>query len=274
MKKLTRNLRIFVLLCAAAIAQSGGLKGAGSTPSSTGAQTSVNASTQAHDSSFVVPEGSVFHVVLAKNIDAKKNKIGDEVMTTTVEDLKSNGQVVIPKNSKVIGHITQIQSRSKDNARSQIAIVFDRLMIKDGSEISVSALIQAVAAPQTAPAGENEQSSTGYGEVGGSTGGGMAGSGGRGSSPSGYPPGAGGRGPSGGIAGTPAGAENSAGGAAGQVRDANSARLTATSQGVLGLKGLSLSTQDDGSSGSVISSDHRNVHLEHGTQFVLRVKAK
>jgi hypothetical protein len=197
--------------------------------------------------------------VLAKTVDAKKNKVGDEVTTTIVEDLRSHGQLMVPKNSMVVGHITQIQAHSKEHPQSQVAVAFDRLVIKDGTEIPLSASIQAVAAPETAPSNDSEQSGTGYGE--------MSGSGGRGS-----PSGGGVRGTSSGVGGTAAGAANSIG----SIGDkSNGSRgLSAASHGVVGIKGLSLSSQDETSQDSVISSDHQNVHLEHGTQFVLRVKAK
>ena len=99
-----------MLLCATAALQAAGAQTGGSTPSGTGVQASATASSQGHDS-FRAPEGAVLHVVLAKNVDPKKNEMGDEVMTSIVEDLTSEGKVVIPKDSKVIGHITQIQAR-------------------------------------------------------------------------------------------------------------------------------------------------------------------
>ena len=242
MKKLTLNALTVVLLSAAAVPQAAGSGNTASTPSRTAAQAGAAAAPQAHESSFRVAEGSVFHVVLAKNVDAKKNKVGDEVMTTIVEDLRSNGEVLIPKDSKVFGHIAQIQARSKEHPESHIAITFDRLVIKDGGEIPLAASIQAVAAAETTPAEENQQAGMGYGATA-----------------------------SGGRGGSSSGARNSEDRIASQNTGSYSGGLSAASQGVVGLRGLSLSTQGEVSQGSVISSDHHNVHLEHGTQFVLRV---
>jgi hypothetical protein len=271
MKKTTLNSLTFALLCAAAVPQAGGTM---SGPRSAGTQAGATASHQEQNPLFRVPEGSVFHVVLVKNVDAKKNKTGDEATTTIVEDLKSNGEVVIPKDSKVVGHITQIQARSKEHPQSQITLIFDRLVMKNGGEIPLSGSIQAVAAPETAAADESEQSAARYGETGGSMGGTIAGSGGRGSSPSGYPSESGGRGASGGVSPAAASA-NSVGRTTGQTTTSHSPTgLSALSHGVIGLKGFSLSTAAEASQGSVISSDRQNVHLEHGTQFVLRVKSK
>jgi hypothetical protein len=170
-----------------------------------------------------------------------------------VEDLRSNGEVVIPKNSQVVGHITQIQARSKEQTESQIAIAFDRLIINGGGEIALSASIQAVAAPETRPADESQQAA--YGGMPN----GAAAAGGRGGSPSG-------------AAGAASPGANPD--AAAQSGGRNSGGLSPTSEGVIGIRGLSLSTQSDSSQGSVISSNHQNVRLEHGTQLVLRVNAK
>jgi hypothetical protein len=47
--------------------------------------------------------------------------------------------------------------------------------------------------------------------------------------------------------------------------------ISANTQGVIGLKGLALSK---GSEGTVITADSGNVHLDGGTQMILRVEGK
>lgn len=250
MKIVTQVSLILMLFFAVCVQQAIAWQSAPSTPSTTGDQSSDPASPLGNKPSLRLAPGSVLHVVLTKNIDAKKNKIGDEVTTTIVEDMKSNGEVIIPKDSKVVGHVTQIQARSKEQQQSKIGFVFDRLIVKGGVEIPLSVSIQALAAPETAPAEESQQTNAGYG------GGGP--SGGRGSSQVG-----GGAPPS--RVGRASSADRNTG------DGTQPAGLSAASRGVLGLKGLSLSTQDDASQDSVITSDHQNVHLEHGTQLVLQV---
>src|SRR5438067_9413264 len=176
MKNLSLHLFLIALLTTAALPAADGSQSTTSGRTSTVDQANAAASDQADHSSFRVADGSVFHVVLAKNVDAKKNNVGDEVTTTIVEDLKSNGQVIIPKNSRVIGRITQIQAHRKDHPESEIAIAFDRLVIKDRPEIPLSASIQAVAPPETALSADSEKSGMG---------GTSAGSAGQGGSPTG-----------------------------------------------------------------------------------------
>ena len=58
------------------------------------------------------------------------------------------------------------------------------------------------------------------------------------------------------------------------VSDPTASQLSANSQGVIGLKGLSLNTEAGAAQGSVISSDDQNIHLDSGKAVVLRVNAK
>ena len=72
------------------------------------------------------------------------------------------------------------------------------------------------------------------------------------------------------MAGGPIGSSGASqpSGAAGQPSSSGGS-LDPRSQGVVGLKDLSLSTSDQG---SVISSSHENVRLESGTQLILRIQ--
>jgi hypothetical protein len=52
-------------------------------------------------------------------------------------------------------------------------------------------------------------------------------------------------------------------------------QLTSASSGVIGLQGLRLdSAASNATQGSVISSTERNVHLDSGTQMLLRVASE
>ena len=94
-----------------------------------------------------IAPGSVIPVQLTKTIDAKKAKPGDEVVAKVTMDLKTNGgEVMIPKDTKVMGRVTEAQARSKEQKESQVGIAFDRAVLKDG-EMPLPMSIQAVIAP-------------------------------------------------------------------------------------------------------------------------------
>ena len=89
--------------------------------------------------------GSVIPVRLTKTIDAKKAKSGDEVDARVTQDMKTtSGQVLVPKDTMVVGHITEAQPRSKEQQESQVGIAFDHAVMKSGGDMAVPMSIQAV----------------------------------------------------------------------------------------------------------------------------------
>src|SRR6202044_3621384 len=105
-----------------------------------------------------IAPGSVIPVSLTKTIDAKKVKTGDEVVAKVTQDMKTNGgEVLVPKDTKVMGHVTEAQPRNKDQKESQVGIAFDRAVMKDGSTMQMPMSIQAIVGEQ------NEQNNPGGG---------------------------------------------------------------------------------------------------------------
>jgi hypothetical protein len=91
----------------------------------------------------------VIPVSLTKTVDAKKAKTGDEVIATVTTDLKTDsGQILVPKDTKVVGHVTQAQAHSKEQKESQVGIEFDHAVMKSGGEMQMPMSIQAVIGQQ------------------------------------------------------------------------------------------------------------------------------
>ncbi len=225
-------------------------------PAPQNAQPATGNSTQASGPARIAP-GSVIPVQLTKSIDAKKAKTGDEVVARVTMDLKTNsGEVVVPKDTKVVGHVTEAQARSKEQKDSQVGIIFDRAVTKSG-EMQMPMSIQAIIAPQNSDSGNanNEQTPTAP----------SAGAGGN-------PSGGGGRNP--GMGGTPPPAPSASTGGNTQSDTQSGAAahqpITGNTQGVVGFKDLKLDTVAP-SQGSVVSSEKNNVKLDSGTFMLLRV---
>jgi hypothetical protein len=222
----------------------------------------------AGESGAALGSGTTIQAQLTKALDAKKAKPGDEVTAKAMQDVKSNGQVVIRKGSTLVGHVTQAQARSSENAESKLGVVFDRALLKDGSAVTLNAMVQALAAAQTAPASlANDDIGMAGGPVGAPQprmgGGGMGGvTGAVGSTVGGV------ANTAGSVAGS---ATGSVGGAVNGVGAAGGT-LNSASRGVIGMQGLTLNSASSGSAqGSVISSTTQNVKLDSGTQMVLQV---
>jgi hypothetical protein len=204
----------------------------------------------------------VIPVSLTKTIDAKKVKTGDEVVAKVTQDMKTTGgEVLVPKDTKVMGHVTEAQPRNKDQKESQVGIAFDRAVMKDGSAMQIPMSIQAIIGQQ------NDQNNSGSG-----SGGGEAAAPARGAS-------AGTTGsPRGGMGGSSSASTSSASsGSADTPGDAQAGKssrppITAQTEGVVGISDLKLSrAASNAAEGSVVSSEKNNVKLESGTMMLLRV---
>jgi hypothetical protein len=241
---------------------------------------SASTSATAGQSSASLSSGTAVNATLSQPVDAKKNKPGDQVTAKTTEAAKSEGKVVIPKGSKLVGHITECKQRSKEETESALGIVFDKAILRNGEEIPLNVTIHALAAAQSTAASSvgADDLSAGDGAVGSAraSGGGALG---------GVRSVAGGAAGAvtntaanvGGVAGGAVNSTvNAAGAARGAVGGLNAAgRLTSDSQGVFGLQGLNLNAAASNSTqGSLITSTSKNVHLDSGTQLLLVSQAQ
>ena len=122
------------------------LAGGGSTPRGARGEFPGRGLAQGSEESVSLVRGSALHVELDTSLDSKKAKTGDTVNAHVTEAVKANGQTVIPKNTKLVGHVTQASARAKGDAGSALAIVFDKAVLKEGSEVPLRVVIQAMAA--------------------------------------------------------------------------------------------------------------------------------
>jgi hypothetical protein len=81
---------------------------------------------------------------LMSKLDSKSAKQGDSIEVKTKEDLKFAGGAEIPKGSKLVGHITNVQARADGKENSQIAIQFDRAELKNGQNMAIESVIRSV----------------------------------------------------------------------------------------------------------------------------------
>jgi hypothetical protein len=210
--------------------------------------------------SATLPPGTVLSVELSKSLDAKKSKPNDKIEAKTASDLLLHGQIVVPRNTKIIGHITEAKAHSKTSPGSEIKFTFDRLLLKGGREFPLQLTAQAIARPLRVPS---------------------LGSGGPDNMPD--PSSMPGRMPSMGSQ-TPAGAASSATINPKYPDDmtpppsvnnpdisnpSTATPLSAATRGVVGIKGLTLNTSG---TVSVLTSSEGNVHLDSGSQLALRVQ--
>jgi hypothetical protein len=196
-------------------------------------------------------------------VDAKKAKSGDEIQAKATQAVLSQGKVVIPKGSRILGHVTHATPRTNDQQPSQLGVVFDHAILKDGTQVPLSVSLQALGGGMNATSMMNEPSNMGGADSN------------RGISSSGMPgrtspAETGAYGTPGGNTGAMGSAGPSAASGVGGVSDntpAAGVHLNAGSRGVVGLTGLSMAS---GPQGTVIKSEKKNVKLDSGIELVLR----
>jgi len=245
-------------------------------------QATAGASANQNEQSASLAAGRAVNAQLSQTIDSKKAKAGEPVTAQTTDAVKSDGKVIIPKGTKLIGHVTRASARSKGDADSTLAIQFDRAVLKDGHEVPLQVTIQALASDQRAAAVNPDELQPASNIEAGAAGAGTAGNrgvvGGVGSTVGGAASGAASTVPrtvqdqTGAVNSTVGGAANAAGRTQGGLTA--SGELTPTSRGVFGINGLSLNSNAANSTeGSVITSAGKNVRLDSGTKMLLVTQA-
>jgi hypothetical protein len=257
--------------------------GNASAATSSSAASSATANNNAVNNSAQLADGTKIDATLATSLDAKRSKVGDEVEVRTEEDIKQDGKVILKKGTHLVGHVAQAQARANGQTESQLAIVFDHAALKNGQQLPFNATILAMASAQSASAAStdaNDLAGSGAemrtGQAAARTSGGLAG----------------------GVAST---ANATAGATTGAVMNTASTmpvnagstlntathssgavgglnangRLASNSSGVFGLEGVSInSAASNATQGSMIVSSTKNVHLDSGTQLLLRTNAQ
>jgi hypothetical protein len=233
----------------------GTLLGAGRpTPAGTRAEFPGRDAVQGSEESVALARGTALHVELDAPVDSKKVKTGDTVNAHVTEAVKTNGQTVIPKNTKLVGHVTQASARAKGDAGSALAVVFDKAVLKTGQEVPLRVVIQAMAAaPRFTPDPGPEVASINNG----------------GAAAEGSPMKPSRTSPAEVASRTASGGEKPTNTGSGTGGD-SAGQLTSNSHGVLGLDGLRLSTEaTSATQGSLITSSGKSVHLESGIRLLL-----
>jgi len=193
--------------------------------------------------------GMPIYADLKSGLDSKKAKNGDAVNAQTSEAVKSSdGRTILPKGTKLIGHVAQATAKSKGDGQSALGIIFDKAILKDGGEVPLSAGIQALASPVSFSASSADpgppQSTANMGTT-------QTSPMGRSGPPANAP-----------QIGVPDGRVAAPG--------SEQSALSPKSRGVIGMHGLTLAAaRGDNAIVSPDPSDGKNVHLDSGTRMLL-----
>lgn len=204
---------------------------------------------------------------LQKSIDVKKAQVGDEVILKTTKAIKEKGQTIIPKGTSLVGRVTEVQQRTKENGMSKLGMVFDRIEGKNLAAPITASIVSITSAQTAASVGDTLGSSlSGSSQSSGSastSGGGLLG--GVGSTVGSAV---------GGATNTAGGLTNAATQTVGSVANTAGQTLGSTT-GTIGqtLSGIQISNSVSGSAGAstVLSTPNKSLKLEKGVTFQMQL---
>jgi hypothetical protein len=213
----------------------------------------------------VIQSGTQISGQLQSTLDTKNARVGDQVVLKATNAVKQNGQTVVEKGSRLIGHVTEVQQRAKNGAGSRVGVVFDRLQ-QGGNSVPISAVITSVFQAQSAAgASVSDDDMMAMGSTSTQTMTSTRSSGGGG-------------GLLGGVVNsttqTVSGVTNTAGQTVNGVTNTAGQTVGSTTRSVGGtLRGLQISQSTDASAsgGSVLSLSNGDLRLEKGTTVNLAV---
>jgi hypothetical protein len=218
---------------------------------------------------------------LEGKLDSKTAKTGDQVVVKTSEAFRTSDGVMIPKGSRIVGHVTQVQAHGNGSQDSRLGIQFDRAELKNGESFHVQSMIESVAPPANAMAAASIDSSedmgaSAMGGGGRAMGGGHAGGGllGGGTSAEGSTAAGAGAGLGrtvGGSVDAASGLTGSAGAAVGNHLNGATGATGSLAAHATAVPGVMLRAGAAGSASGVLSASKHNIHLDSGTQMTLGV---
>lgn len=208
----------------------------------------------------ILQSGTNIQAQLQKTLDVKNAEVGDQVVLTINQSIKQDGQVVVPKGSKLIGRVTEVQQKTKNNATSRLGVVFDRLEGKNlSSPISATIVSITQARANTAigdMAGADVMgSSNSSGTVSRNSGGGLLGGVGN---------------TVGGVVNT---TTNTVGGVTNTVGNTVGGTTQTLGRTVNGIQ-ISQSSNTSANGGTMLSAQNKNLRIEKGATFSLQVNEK
>lgn len=82
-----------------------------------------------------------------QSLNAKRLKLGEQIKAQVTQDVLSHGKIVIPADSRLLGHVAEVKESEKEDTESRLGIIFDKVLLKHHREIDLYGVMQALAPP-------------------------------------------------------------------------------------------------------------------------------
>lgn len=128
------------LLIAGAEAQATFLRPLGLSPG----QTSLPAGSAADDPSGGLTPDTTFEVKLLTPINSAKAKVGKKITAQMTQKVVSGDVTIVPLNSKLTGHVTEVQKRDNAHPEARLGMVFEQIQLKHGRTLAFVGVLHIV----------------------------------------------------------------------------------------------------------------------------------
>ena len=99
---------------------------------------------------FILQDGTPVRLRLSRNVSSADAQVGESVDFEVLEDVASNGILVIPKSSIAIGSVTEAQPKRRMGRAGKLEIVLDYVRLGDTEKAAVRAVKDAKGGSHTA----------------------------------------------------------------------------------------------------------------------------
>jgi hypothetical protein len=107
---------------------------------------------------------------LTKRIDTKNAKQGDEVDARVTDTAKLPDGTELPRGTKLVGKVTDVKAKSKEDKSAHLAFNLDHAVLKDGKQVPVVVMVTSVTGPAQSSAGAAMMPGGGAAPSGGTSG--------------------------------------------------------------------------------------------------------
>lgn len=101
--------------------------------------------------------GTAFNATLTGDLDTRKARTDDPVSAEVAEDVKYERSVVLPRGTRIVGHVVRASSSGESPfGEAALFVQFDNAVLRDGEKVILNAGIQALAGNSVPPGREGD----------------------------------------------------------------------------------------------------------------------
>jgi hypothetical protein len=98
---------------------------------------------------FTVPEGTEFKLQLHTTINSKTSKVGDRIITTLYDPVYVYDQDVLPKGTRVDGHLGEVKAAGRRGKGGYLTIVSDSVELPNGEKVALLGSLTEIFSSET-----------------------------------------------------------------------------------------------------------------------------